>query len=100
MPSGLTVGLYNVVHTGTSQTPDGSGGPSQPTTSGQHRWWIYDAVNATGAMPLVDSPGTSGLSPSGSLTTDTVHQWFVSVSNSPNSIGSKLWGLFFQCEYL
>jgi len=100
MPSGVTVAMYNVVHTGTSQTPDGSGGPSQPLTSGQHRWWIWDAVNSTGAMPLVDSPGTSGLSPSGSNTTDIRHDWYISTSCSPNSIGAKLFGAFLTLEYL
>lgn len=100
MPSGITVALYNVVHTGTSQTPDGSGGPNQPLTSGAHRWWVWDGSTATGAMPLVDSPGTSGLSPSGSSTTDTQHDWYVAGSVSPNSIGSKLFGLYATLEYL
>lgn len=100
MPSGLTVALYEVVHTGTSQTPDGSGGPNQPLTSGQHRWWIFDGNTVTGAMPLVPSPGTSGLSPSGSLTTDVQHDFYFAVSCSPNSISSKLWGLGLSCEFL
>lgn len=100
MPSGITVAMYNVVHTGTSQTPDGSGGPSQPTTSGEHRWWVWDGVTATGAMPLHNSPGTSGLSPSGSNTEDIRHDFFVAASCSPNSIGSKLFGAFFSCEFL
>lgn len=100
MPFGITVAMYNVVHTGTTQTADGSGGPSQPLTSGQHRWWVWDGTNATGAMPLVDSPGTSGLSPSGSNTVDTRHDWYIISSCSPNSIGSKLFGAYLTLEYL
>lgn len=100
MPTGITVAMYNVVHTGTTQTADGSGGPSQPLTSGQHRWWIFSNGNGTGAMPLVDSPGTSGLSPSGSYTTDTRHDWYVSTSVSPSTIGAKSFGAFVSLEYL
>lgn len=100
MPSGITIALYEVTHTGITQTADGSGCPSQPTISGNHRFWIWDGVNATGSMPLQPSPGTSGLSPSGSLTTDVRHDWFVAASVSPNSISSKLWALYTVMEYL
>jgi hypothetical protein len=40
-------------------------------------------------MPLVASPGTSGFSPNGVGTIDTQHDWYVALSASPDSVGSK-----------
>lgn len=100
MPSGITVAMYEVNHTGITQTNNGSGSPGQPTISGAHRWWTWDGSDATGAMSLIDSPGTSGLSPSGSSTVDTRHDFYCAISCSPNSIGSKLFAASVSLEYL
>jgi hypothetical protein len=52
-------------------------------------------------MPLIASPGTSGLSPSGADTVDVQHDWYVAISGSPDSIGSKTqYGLYVSLEYL
>lgn len=89
-PDGVTCYVAEVVHTGTSQTNDGSG----DTT------WTQ-CYGSGSTLALVDSPGTSGLSPSGIDTTDTVHHWYLALSATPQSIGSKTdFGLYFSVEYL
>jgi cytochrome c5 len=97
--SGVTVAAYEVVHTGTGQTADGSGGPGTPTVSGQHGWVTMAATGMT-TMALTASPGTSGLRPSGSNTTDTRHDWYLALSASPDSIGSKLFAGYVSLEFL
>jgi hypothetical protein len=95
--TGVTFAAYEVVHPGSSQTPDGSGGPSQTGTP--HEWVMFEPTGVT-VMSLSDSPGTSGLSPSGSSTEDTRHDFFLALSCSPESIGSKLFGGYVSLEYL
>ena len=52
-------------------------------------------------LSLASSPGSSGLSPSGSNTIDARHDWYLALSASPDSIGSKTqYGLWIQLEYL
>jgi len=52
-------------------------------------------------MTLSSSPGTSGLRPSGANTLDARHDWYVAISASPDSIGSKtLYGLYISLEFL
>lgn len=89
--SGVTTAVANIVHPATSQTATGSG----DTT------WTIFATTGGGPLSLVASPGTSGLSPSGSNTYDTQHDWYLIISASPDSIGSKtLYGLYFSAEFL
>ena len=52
-------------------------------------------------MDLVASPGNSGQRPNGANTTEIRHDWYVAMSASPDSIGSKTqFGLYVECEYL
>lgn len=52
-------------------------------------------------MSLTASPGQSGTSINGVETTQNVHDWYVCLSQSPDSIGSKTMnGLFFSVEFL
>lgn len=97
--TGVTVAVYEVSHVGTSQDATGSGGPGTPIISGAHGW-TYMSPTGHAAMPLTASPGTSGLSPSGSNTVDTRHDWFLSLSTSPDSAGSKLFAGWISLEYL
>lgn len=90
--SGVTTRVAQIIHPNPVQGPGGSG----DTT-----WWNFTTAATGLAMPLVNSPGTSGFSPNGPNTTDTQHDWFVALSASPDSIGSKtLYGCFFYVEYL
>ena len=52
-------------------------------------------------MDLISSPGESGLRPDGANTEDTIHDHYLVISASPDSIGSKtMFGLFASLEYL
>ncbi|MBX9836729.1 MAG: hypothetical protein K2X69_00305, partial [Silvanigrellaceae bacterium] len=52
-------------------------------------------------LSMVDSPGLSGLSPSCINTTATTHDWYLALTATPQSIGSKTqFGLYFAVEYL
>jgi hypothetical protein len=98
--SGVTTAVYEVVHPGTGQSADGSGGPGNVLVSGEHSWYMFVGDTPTDPIDLSASPGTSGLSPSGEDTIDTRHDWFLALSASPDEIGSKLFGGFVSLEYL
>ncbi len=88
--SGVTTKMAEVIHPDSGQTNTGSG----DTT------WLTP-VGSSVVVDFTPSPGTSGLSPSGSSTMDTQHDFFAAISASPDSIGSKtLFGLYFSLEYL
>ena len=89
-PSGVTCYGAEVIHPATSQTNTGSGDS------------VWSQLYGSGStLTMVDSPGTSGLSPSGTDTTDTIHHWFLALSATPQTIGSKTqFGLYFAVEYL
>jgi hypothetical protein len=90
-PSGVTCQVYETLHHSVTQ--------SLAEGSGANVW-----TNVHGSaviMSLADSPGTSGTSPAGASTTDTRHDWYMCLSPSPNSIGSKnLFGGYISLEYL
>jgi len=77
-----------------------------PTTGAAQVWsaaedgWL--ALSGSGlTMTLLNNPGSGGLGASGAAGEDTQHDWYLCLSASPDSIGSKtLYGLFTQLEYL
>lgn len=80
-PSGVTVAAAELIHPDLTQTDSGSGDTS---------WQFIAGSSAT--LSLAPSPGVSGFyagNGSNSTRADTVHEWFVAVSVSPDSIGSK-----------
>jgi len=99
---GVTTKVAEVVHPWTTSQPAG------PLGSGDTQWWSPGGSGGTYAgrtyddpVSLVDSPGSGGWSPSGVNTVDTIHDWFVLLSASPDSIGSKVnYGLYVSLEYL
>lgn len=90
-PSGVTCKVAEIIHPSTTQTGTlGSGDSSWETPTG-----------SSAIMDLVASPGMSGLRQNGSSTSEMRHDWYVAISPSPDSIGSKTqFGLYFQTEYL
>lgn len=87
--SGVTTKVAEIIHPNDNETLEGTGSSTWQTPAG------------SGYMSLVASPGTSGLSPSGSGTTDTRHDWYIALSASPDSIGSKKqYALWIELEYL
>lgn len=90
-PSGVTCQCYEVI----KQDVD----TGNVNGSGGNDW--TDVHGSAVILSLADSPGTSGESPNGASTTDTRHDWYLALSSSPDSIGSKeLFGGYFSTEYL
>lgn len=89
-PSGVVCKVYETIHPGTSQLGlTGSGSEVWSTPAG------------SSYLSLTSSPGTSGLSPNGPETSSVDHDWYVCLSASPSSIGSKTqFGLYVETEYL
>lgn len=87
--SGVTTKVAELIHPANNESLVGSGSNAWETPAG------------TGYMSLAASPGTSGLSPSGSNTVDARHDWYLAISASPDSIGSKTqYALWVELEYL
>lgn len=87
-PSGVTVQAAEIIHPNTIQDFSGSGDAT----------WVD--VHGTTTMSLVSGPGTSGLSPAGTSTSDTRHDWFVALSATPTSVGAKEMAIKVTLEYL
>lgn len=80
----------------------GSGVSSSGTAEvlASHSGW-YAPSGSSVTVPLLSSAGSGGLSPSGTDTEDTRHDWYTCISATPVSIGSKeAFGLYTQLEYL
>jgi hypothetical protein len=90
--TGVTTKMAQIIHPNPNQGPGGSGDSA---------WWTFNTANAGLQMPLVSSSGTSGFSPNGPQTSDVQHDWYVTLSASPDTIGSKSqYGLYVSLEYL
>ena len=110
--SGVSTYVYEVRH----PDPVYSTGVNALTNRGEalHGWKEYDPVDLMVDTTFTSSPGVSGANSvvsdaalTGVLTTDGAahtarsHDWYVALSSSPDSIGSKTdYGLYFTCEYL
>jgi hypothetical protein len=95
LPSGCQAAVCNIVHPDVNQSFTGSGNATWQFPAGSS--FLPLSVLSNGA---IFSPGQSGLSPNGGATIDQNHDFFVAISLSPNSIGSKLPGLYVSLEYL
>lgn len=88
--SGVTTKVAELVHPTTTNALDGSGSAT----------WVTPGGSGT-IMSLTSSPGMSGLSPSGTGTVSDRHDWYLAMSSSPDSIGSKTqYALWIELEYL
>lgn len=87
-PDGLTMYCAEIRHTDEIQTDNGLGDTVWQETAGA----VY--------LALIDSPGTLGLRPGGAFTTDTRHDWYIAMSVTPTSLGNKMFGLYFEVEFL
>lgn len=85
-PSGVTCQIFECIRPFSGPTPTGSGSSS----------WVNAAGTGT-FLSLSNSPGLSGIV-GGSA---TQHDYYLGISSSPNTIGSKTqFGLLFQIEYI
>lgn len=91
--SGVTTKVAEIIHPDTTQNNTGSG----DTT------WLTPGGSGV-VVNLAPSPGCSGLyagNGSNGGWVDTVHTWYLAISASPDSIGSKVnYGLYVSLEYL
>jgi hypothetical protein len=89
-PSGVVCKVYESIHPNTSQLGLlGSG------------LGVWQTPAGSSYMNLANAPGTSGVSPNGPSTSSYDHDWYVCLSASPSSIGSKTqFGLYVETEYL
>jgi hypothetical protein len=91
--SGVTTKIAELIHPSITQLNNGSG----DTT------WITPAGSGV-TVSLCPSPGVSGLYAGNGNDggwTDTRHTYYLAISSSPDSIGSKSnFGLFFYVEYM
>lgn len=92
--SGVTTKVAEIIHPSTSST--GTLG------SGDAAW--YTPEGSSVVVPMAQSPGESGEWAGNGTTstrTDDRHDWFLAISASPDSIGSKTqYGLYVSLEYL
>lgn len=90
---GVTTKVAELIHPSTDQGVTGSGDTSWITPGG------YGPV-----VRLCESPGPTGYyagSGAGSTYYSTQHDWYLAISASPNSIGSKTeYGLYVSLDYL
>lgn len=93
--TGVTTQAMQVVNDGSGVSSSGT-----PISPGSHAGWVTPSGSGV-VVSLLNSAGSGGLSPSGSNTEDTRHDWFTLLSATPLSIGSKtLFGIYVQLEYL
>lgn len=96
---GVTVKVAELIHPWDDTSSLGSGDTSWSNLGGSGG--VIGGVTYDAPLSLVDSPGVSGLSPSGTNTESTEHWWYLAVSMSPDTIGSKTQvGLYVETEYL
>lgn len=91
-PSGVTVKAAEIIHPGTAQTATGSGDTTWVTLAG-----------SGSTLTLANSPGPSGIfagDGSSSNYQNIQHDWYVLLSVSPNSVGSKTFKFYVSYEYL
>lgn len=88
-PTGLNVYGAEIIHTSRLQSATGVGDST------------WTQMQGSGVqLNLVDSPGTSGLSPLGPATTDTRHDWYCALSVTPTIPGDKTFAWRVDLEYI
>lgn len=76
--------------------------PVQSMTGSGDTMWLSPGGSGV-VMTLANSPGMSGIFASDGISStrpDSQHDFYIVLSQSPSSIGSKLSALFISCEYL
>lgn len=77
-------------------------GPTGPWGSGSTTWTTANPAGSSTIYTFINqSPGISGIYGRNTAATGTIHEWFLLMSASPTSIGSKTqFGGYFSLEYL
>lgn len=88
-PSGVTCKVAELIHPDPVANNNGSGSST----------WVKPTGSSL-VMSLATSPGMSGLCPNGASITSDRHDFYIAISASPDSIGSKSFAAYFSVEYL
>ena len=88
-PSGVTCKLFELIHPANNNVNNGSGDSAWESVHG-----------SSVVLSLIASPGVSGERPAGINTSAVDHDWYIGISVSPDSVSSKLFGLYMSAEYL
>lgn len=120
MPSGVTTKVYEIRHPHPTEGESATYGALDHRGISNHGWYEFDPAESMSDMDLTSSPGVSGLNTvagetlptgdgsyynwitnEGSAHESTIHDWFLAISASPDSIGSKTdYALYVTMEYL
>ena len=118
--SGVTTKVYEIRHPNPLEGDSATHGHLRHRAVNHHSWFEYDPADTMFDMDFTASPGLSGLN---TISTDHLptgdgtylnwkwqdgasheaerHDWYLALSASPDSIGSKTdYGLYFTLEYL
>jgi len=118
--SGVTTKVYEVRHPHPTEGESATYGALDHRGIATHGWYEYDPAESMTDMDLTASPGVSGLNTvagetlptgdgsyynwltnEGSAHESKWHDWYMAISASPDSIGSKTnYAMYFTCEYL
>ena len=119
--SGVTTKVFECRHPQPNEAHNGQSGTLALRGASNYGWTEFDPAEIMADLDFTSSPGTSGLNTSaadtlpsglddgsinwltnaGSAHESTRHDWFIAMSASPDSIGSKTqYGLYFTLEYL
>ena len=116
--SGVTTKVYEVRHPKTTTAASGLAYRGDgKTQTVDHTWLEFDSTDDGKELTFTNSPGMSGINSAGetagteseigwstntgSTHASAIHDWYVALSASPESIGTKTnYGLYFTCEYL
>lgn len=93
-PTGVLTKVAIISHPAETGTNTGSGDSVWQTPGGSGSIITFNSYAST------VSPGASGLSPSGSQTSDTIHDFYLAISPMVTSIGSKLFAASFSLEFI
>ena len=91
-PSGVLCKVMEIVHPSPLQTG--------LTGSGSANWVTVNGSGSILNLSNNPSPGLSGIAPNGGSTVSARHDYFLNISCSPNSVGSKTFGMYTSIEYL
>ncbi len=88
-PVGINIYAADIIHTSRFQSTTGTGDS------------VWTKIAGSGQqLNMIDSPGTSGLSPLGPATSDIRHDWYIPISVSPTTPSAKTFSLRIDLEFI
>lgn len=88
-PVGIDIYAADIIHTSRFQSDTGTGDSTWTKIAGSGQ-----------QLNMIDSPGTSGISPLGPATSDIRHDWYIALSVSPTTPSNKNFSLRVDLEFI